>query len=65
MPRRLDEERPGRVGPSAEAVADVGDFTLSSRESTTRVGGLFLFIADLVRIDTDALALAAKLPARA
>ena len=53
---------PGRVGPSAEAVANVGDFTLSSREFTTRVGGLFLFIADLVRIDTDALALAAKLP---
>ena len=62
LPRRLDEERPGRVGPSAEAVAKVGDFTLSSREFTTRVGGLFLFIADLVRIDTDALALAAKLP---
>ena len=62
LPRRLDEERPGRVGPSAEAVANVGDFTLSSREFTTRVGGLFLFIADLVQIDTDALALAAKLP---
>ena len=62
LPRRLDEERPGRVGPSAEAVANVGDFRLSSREFTTRVGGLFLFIADLVRIDTDALALAAKLP---
>jgi hypothetical protein len=62
LPRRLDEERPGRVGPSAEAVANIGDFTLSSREFTTRVGGLFLFIADLVRIDTDALALAAKLP---
>ena len=62
LPRRLDEERPGRVGPSAEAVANVGDFTLSSREFTTRVGGLFLFIADLVRIDTDALALAARLP---
>ena len=62
LPRRLDEERPGRVGPSAEAVANVGDFTLSSREFTTWVGGLFLFIADLVRIDTDALALAAKLP---
>ena len=62
LPRRLDEERPSRVGPSAEAVANVGDFTLSSREFTTRVGGLFLFIADLVRIDTDALALAAKLP---
>ena len=41
LPRRLDEERPGRVGPSAEAVANVGDFTLSSREFTTRVGGLF------------------------
>ena len=52
----------GAHAPSAEAVANVGDFTLSSREFTTRVGGLFLFIADLVRIDTDALALAAKLP---
>lgn len=28
LPRRLDEERPSRVGPSAEAVADVRRFAL-------------------------------------
>jgi len=62
LPRRLDEERPALVGPSTEAVADVRSFALSPREFTTRVGGLFLFIADLVRLDADALALGAKLP---
>ena len=62
LPRRLDEERPARVGPSAEAVANVRDFVLSPREFTTRVGGLFLFVHDLVRLDGDALALGAKLP---
>jgi DNA-binding CsgD family transcriptional regulator len=29
LPRRLDEERPSRVGPSAEAMADVRRFALS------------------------------------
>src|ERR1700680_539437 len=63
LPRRLDEERPARVGPNAEAVANVQDFTLTEREFTTRVGGLFLFVPDLVRLDGDAsLALGAKLP---
>jgi hypothetical protein len=62
LPRRLDEERPVSVGPSIEAVADVRDFALSPREFTTRVGGLFLFIPDLVRLDCEALALKAKLP---
>ncbi len=62
LPRRLDEERPKRVGPNAEAVANVRDFVLSPREFTTRVGGLFLFVHDLVRLDGDALALGAKLP---
>jgi len=65
LPRRLDEERPARVGPSAEAVANVRDFVLSPREFTTRVGGLFLFVHDLVRLDGDALALGAKLPGSA
>jgi hypothetical protein len=65
LPRRLDEERPHRVGPSAEAVANVRDFVLSPREFTTRVGGLFLFVHDLVRLDGDALALGAKLPGSA
>jgi len=62
LPRRLDEERPVRVGPNAQAVANVGDFVLSPREFTTRMGGLFLFVPDLVRLESDALAQAAKLP---
>src|SRR6266436_9971006 len=65
LPRRLDEERPERVGPSSEAVANVRDFVLSPREFTTRVGGLFLFVHDLVRLDSDTLALGAKLPGSA
>jgi len=62
LPRRLDEERPTLVGPNAQAVANVHDFVLSPREFTTRVGGLFLFIHDLVRLDFDALAKGAKCP---
>jgi transposase len=62
LPRRLDEERPALVSPSTEATADVRDFSLTPRELTTRVGGLFLFIADLVRLDAEALATHARLP---
>src|SRR5206468_2389205 len=62
LPRRLDEERPVHIGPSTEAVADVRSFSLAPRECTTRVGGLFLFIADLVRLDIDGLVAHAKLP---
>ena len=62
LPRRRDEERPIGVRPNAEAVANVHDFDLAPREFTTRVGGLFLFLHDLVRLDIDALARGAKLP---
>jgi transposase-like protein len=62
LPRRRDEERPKRVGPNAEAVANVHDFVLSPGEFTTRVGGLFLFVHDLVRLGVDALAANANLP---
>jgi hypothetical protein len=62
LPRRLDDERPLVSGPTKEAVADVRDFVLSPREFTTRVGGLFLFLPDLVRLHCDALAGNAKLP---
>jgi transposase len=62
LPRRRDEERPQRVGPNAQAVANVHDFVLAPREFSTRMGGLFLFVADLVRLDADALAHGAKLP---
>ncbi len=62
LPRRLDEERPAGIGPSTEAVADVRRFSLSPREFTTRLGGLFLFVADLVRLDAEGLARQARLP---
>jgi transposase len=62
LPRRLDEERPARLGPTTEPVADVRSFALTPREFSTRVGGLFLFVADLIRLDSDALADSAKLP---
>ena len=62
LPRRLDEERPSIIGPTVEDVADVRNFVLAPGQFTTRVGGLFLFIADLVRLDIDALAAHAKLP---
>src|SRR5229473_1259911 len=62
LPRRLDEERPFRIGPTVEAVANVQDVILTKREFTTRLGGLFLFVPDLVRLDRDdALARGAKL----
>jgi hypothetical protein len=62
LPRRLDEERPASIGPTVQAVADVRDFVLAPREFTTRVGGLFLFVPDLVRLHADAMALGARLP---
>jgi hypothetical protein len=62
LPRRLDSERPAYFGPNVEAVADVREFMLTPREFTTRTGGLFLFIPDLVRLACDTWAQAAKLP---
>ena len=62
LPRRLDEERPDRVRPSVEAVANVRSFSLAPRTFTTRCGGLFLLLPDLVRLPIDQLASGAKLP---
>lgn len=62
LPRRLDEERPATIGPTTEAVADVRAFDLAPRQFTTQVGGLFLFIADLVRLDAEAIVGHAGLP---
>jgi hypothetical protein len=62
LPRRLDEERPARPRPTAEPVADVRAFSLAPRSFTTRVGGLFLLLPDLVRLHVDRLARAAGLP---
>ena len=62
LPRRLDEERPPRAAPVAEAVTDVRQFSLAPREFHTRFGGLFLFLPMLARLDLDALARVARLP---
>jgi hypothetical protein len=62
LPRRLDEERPDYPRPTIEAVADVREFSLLPRSFTTRCGGLFLFIPDLVRLNAAKLAAAANLP---
>src|SRR5580700_10665228 len=62
LPRRRDEERPQQPRPTVEPVADVRQFSLSPRTFTTHCGGLFLFVADLVRLETQKLALAAGLP---
>jgi hypothetical protein len=62
LPRRLDEERPAGPHPTVEPVADVRDFSLADHAFTTRVGGLFLFIADMVRLGVEAVADSARLP---
>ena len=62
LPRRLDEERPNYPRPTIEPVADVRQFSLVSRTFTTRCGGLFLFVADLVRLGCARLAAGARLP---
>ncbi|MEK7757040.1 MAG: hypothetical protein AAB385_07495 [Planctomycetota bacterium] len=66
LPRRLDEERPARVGPTPEPVADVRAFALvPGTQFVTRCGGLFLFLPELVRLHVERLATAAKLPGSA
>ena len=62
LPRRLDEERPDRVGPTVEPVADVRQLSLAPRRFETACGGLFLFVPDLVSLALPQLAEAARLP---
>jgi hypothetical protein len=62
LPRRLDEERAERLGPTVEPIADVRQLSLAPRTFATRCGGLFLFIPHLVRLKLDTLVQAAHLP---
>jgi hypothetical protein len=63
LPRRGDDERLEQLGPSTEPIADVRGFTLvPERQFSTRCGGLFLFLPELVRLELDTLARAARLP---
>lgn len=61
LPRRLDEERPDRPCPTIEPVADARRLSLEPRSFSTRCGGLFLFVPDLVRLDIAGVAKAARL----
>jgi len=58
LPRRLDEERPDYPRPTVEPVADARAFSLEPRSFTTRCGGLFLFVPELVRLDLEKMAAA-------
>src|SRR6267142_3861245 len=62
LPRRLDAERPDRPRPTVEPIADVRNLSLAPRTFTTRCGGLFLFVPDLVRLKMDQLALSTHMP---
>lgn len=55
LPRRLDEERPNRPRPMADAIADVRRFSLQPGEFSTHAGGLFLLLPLLARLDLDAM----------
>jgi len=62
LPRRLDEERPNRPRAIADAVADVRRFSLAPGAFSTHVGGLFLLLPLLARLDLDAVVQQCKLP---
>lgn len=50
LPRRGDEERPGRIQPSAAPASDVRQLDLTTRKFRTKFGGLFLFLPFLAEI---------------
>jgi transposase len=62
LPRRRDDERPQYPRPSIEPVANVKEFSLAPRQFTTRCGGLFLFLPDLLSLGLHQVAHAAHLP---
>ena len=62
LPRRLDEERPARPGPSHLPTADVRAFSMAPRRFATACGGLFLFLADLIRLGVSEIGPAVRLP---
>lgn len=62
LPRRLDDERSTGPRPIADAIADVRAFSLAERRFSTRLGGLFLLLPLLARLDLEGLAEDAGLP---
>jgi hypothetical protein len=63
LPRRGDDERLEQLGPTTEPIADARSFALvPDSQFSTRCGGLFLFLPELVRLELDTLARTARLP---
>jgi hypothetical protein len=62
LPRRRDEERPARPRPERAAVADVRQVAWGARRVPTALGGLFLFLPWLVRLDLAGLVARAAFP---
>jgi hypothetical protein len=62
LPRRADEDRPDRPRPMADAIADVREFSLAERQFSTHVGGLFLLLPCLARMDLDSIVKQCRLP---
>jgi transposase len=62
LPRRRDDERPQYPRASIEPVANVKEFSLAPRQFTTRCGGLFLFLPQLLSLGLPQLVRAAHLP---
>jgi hypothetical protein len=62
LPRRADEERPNRPRPTADAIADVREFSLAERSFTTHAGGVFLLLPLLVRFHLDTLVARCRFP---
>lgn len=65
LPKRRDEERPARIRPEAAEVADVRRLDWSPRHFSTKFGGLFLFVPDLVALRLDKLLEEADFPGSA
>jgi hypothetical protein len=62
LPRRRDEERPERPRPDRAAVADVRHVPWAPRRVPTALGGLFVFLPWLVRLDLAGRVAAADFP---
>ncbi len=62
LPRREDAERSPTILPSAAAVADCREFSLSPRRFSTQLGGLFLFLPWLADCDLPGLVRQAGYP---
>jgi hypothetical protein len=62
LPRRADQERPDRPRPTADAIADVREFSLAEHTFTTHAGGVFLLLPLLARFDLDTLVARCQFP---